>query len=130
MFSIYCLLKWKVSNWNFHFRTELCWFCGAKIYPGRGIRFIRSDSQVIKMTHIEFWVDAFLYLNRSSVFATMCSMFVVLINASFFVFLFDRFFYLWTRNTNGISTTVWSFKAHLTWAAMYRKQHKKVNFLL
>ena len=28
------------------FRTELCRFSGAKIYPGRGIRFIRSDSQV------------------------------------------------------------------------------------
>ncbi|KAI3903076.1 hypothetical protein MKW92_012133 [Papaver armeniacum] len=27
-------------------RTELCRFSGAKIYPGRGIRFIRSDSQV------------------------------------------------------------------------------------
>ncbi|KAF5943296.1 hypothetical protein HYC85_020938 [Camellia sinensis] len=26
-------------------RTELCRFSGAKIYPGRGIRFIRSDSQ-------------------------------------------------------------------------------------
>eukprot|EP00850_Spirogloea_muscicola_P003735 SM000015S01235 [mRNA] locus=s15:702352:703950:+ [translate_table: standard] len=26
--------------------TELCRFSGAKIYPGRGIRFIRSDSQV------------------------------------------------------------------------------------
>ncbi|KAK4593074.1 hypothetical protein RGQ29_017288 [Quercus rubra] len=28
-------------NW-----TELCNFSGSKIYPGRGIRFIRSDSQV------------------------------------------------------------------------------------
>ncbi|KAL2238186.1 UNVERIFIED_CONTAM: 60S ribosomal protein L24-2 [Sesamum indicum] len=27
-------------------RTELCRFSGAKIYPGKGIRFIRSDSQV------------------------------------------------------------------------------------
>ncbi|XP_030927693.1 60S ribosomal protein L24-like isoform X2 [Quercus lobata] len=27
-------------------RTELCRFSGSKIYPGRGIRFIRSDSQV------------------------------------------------------------------------------------
>ncbi|KAM0063446.1 putative ribosomal protein L24e [Helianthus debilis subsp. tardiflorus] len=27
-------------------RTELCRFSGQKIYPGRGIRFIRSDSQV------------------------------------------------------------------------------------
>ncbi|GFZ10779.1 ribosomal protein L24e family protein [Actinidia rufa] len=26
-------------------RTELCRFSGAKIYPGRGIRFVRSDSQ-------------------------------------------------------------------------------------
>ncbi|KAM7526831.1 hypothetical protein LguiA_016733 [Lonicera macranthoides] len=27
--------------------TELCRFSGAKIYPGRGIRFVRSDSQDI-----------------------------------------------------------------------------------
>ncbi|KAI3925343.1 hypothetical protein MKW92_048719 [Papaver armeniacum] len=27
-------------------KTELCRFSGAKIYPSRGIRFIRSDSQV------------------------------------------------------------------------------------
>ncbi|CAN6480735.1 unnamed protein product [Victoria cruziana] len=26
--------------------TELCRFSGAKIYPGKGIRFIRADSQV------------------------------------------------------------------------------------
>jgi hypothetical protein len=28
------------------YRTELCRFSGAKIYPGKGIRFVRSDSQV------------------------------------------------------------------------------------
>ncbi|WP_369334812.1 hypothetical protein, partial [Vibrio vulnificus] len=28
---------------------ELCRFSGAKIYPGRGIRFIRSDSQVCSL---------------------------------------------------------------------------------
>ncbi|GJN09886.1 hypothetical protein PR202_ga27935 [Eleusine coracana subsp. coracana] len=28
------------------YRTELCRFSGAKIYPGKGIRFIRADSQV------------------------------------------------------------------------------------
>ncbi|XP_040991469.1 60S ribosomal protein L24-like [Juglans microcarpa x Juglans regia] len=27
-------------------KTELCRFSGAKIYPGEGIRFVRSDSQV------------------------------------------------------------------------------------
>ncbi|CAN6303042.1 unnamed protein product [Urochloa humidicola] len=27
-------------------KTELCRFSGAKIYPGKGIRFIRADSQV------------------------------------------------------------------------------------
>ncbi|KAM7531251.1 hypothetical protein LguiB_034661 [Lonicera macranthoides] len=27
-------------------KTELCRFSGQKIYPGRGIRFVRSDSQV------------------------------------------------------------------------------------
>ncbi|KAK9161219.1 hypothetical protein Syun_007560 [Stephania yunnanensis] len=26
--------------------TELCCFSGAKIYPGKGIRFVRVDSQV------------------------------------------------------------------------------------
>ncbi|KAK4857164.1 hypothetical protein QYF36_025232 [Acer negundo] len=28
-------------------KTQLCRFSGAKIYPGRGIKFIRSDSQVL-----------------------------------------------------------------------------------
>lgn len=32
-------------NWGFY-RTEQCRFSGAKIYPGRGIRFVRADSQV------------------------------------------------------------------------------------
>ncbi|KAL2660580.1 hypothetical protein AAZV13_03G149900 [Glycine max] len=27
-------------------KTELCRFSGAKIYPGKGIRFVRGDSQV------------------------------------------------------------------------------------
>ncbi|XP_019186609.1 PREDICTED: 60S ribosomal protein L24-like [Ipomoea nil] len=27
-------------------KTELCRFSGAKIYPGRGIRFVRADAQV------------------------------------------------------------------------------------
>ncbi|RAL44561.1 unnamed protein product [Cuscuta campestris] len=27
-------------------KTELCRFSGGKIYPGRGIRFVRQDSQV------------------------------------------------------------------------------------
>ncbi|XXG67202.1 hypothetical protein AAC387_Pa06g0604 [Persea americana] len=27
-------------------KTELCRFSGAKIYPGKGIRFVRADSQV------------------------------------------------------------------------------------
>ncbi|XP_028782819.1 60S ribosomal protein L24-like isoform X1 [Neltuma alba] len=27
-------------------KTELCQFSGGKIYPGKGIRFVRSDSQV------------------------------------------------------------------------------------
>ncbi|XP_022736700.1 60S ribosomal protein L24-like [Durio zibethinus] len=29
-----------------HCRTELCRFSGSKVYPGKGIRFLRSDSQV------------------------------------------------------------------------------------
>ncbi|URE41395.1 60S ribosomal protein [Musa troglodytarum] len=28
-------------------KTELCRFSGSKIYPGKGIRFVRSDSQDI-----------------------------------------------------------------------------------
>eukprot|EP01018_Ginkgo_biloba_P025364 Gb_07396 [translate_table: standard] len=27
-------------------KTEICRFSGAKIYPGKGIRFVRADSQV------------------------------------------------------------------------------------
>ncbi|KAJ7530075.1 hypothetical protein O6H91_15G078000 [Diphasiastrum complanatum] len=27
-------------------KTEICRFSGSKIYPGRGIRFVRADSQV------------------------------------------------------------------------------------
>ncbi|KAJ6832378.1 60S ribosomal protein L24 [Iris pallida] len=27
-------------------KTKLCRFCGAKIYRGKGIRFVRADSQV------------------------------------------------------------------------------------
>ncbi|OIW21382.1 hypothetical protein TanjilG_02527 [Lupinus angustifolius] len=30
-------------------KTELCRFSGAKIYPGRGIRFIRGDSQMLNI---------------------------------------------------------------------------------
>jgi large subunit ribosomal protein L24e len=32
-------------------KTEICRFSGSKIYPGRGIRFIRSDSQVFLYFH-------------------------------------------------------------------------------
>jgi len=32
-------------------RTELCRFSGAKIYPGKGIRFVRSDSQVSSLLY-------------------------------------------------------------------------------
>ncbi|KAL5995007.1 60S ribosomal protein L24A [Asimina triloba] len=31
---------------EFYCATELCRFSGAKIYPGKGIRFVRADSQV------------------------------------------------------------------------------------
>ncbi|CAN6807615.1 unnamed protein product [Brassica oleracea var. botrytis] len=31
--------------------TELCRFSGQKIYPGRGIRFIRADSQVFLLVN-------------------------------------------------------------------------------
>ncbi|KAH9726410.1 60S ribosomal protein L24-1 [Citrus sinensis] len=34
------------QNYSSRNKTELCKFSGAKIYPGKGIRFIRSDSQV------------------------------------------------------------------------------------
>ncbi|PHT36811.1 60S ribosomal protein L24 [Capsicum baccatum] len=36
----------RIGNDNGVNLTELCRFSGAKIYPGRGIRFIRADSQV------------------------------------------------------------------------------------
>uniref|UniRef100_A0A803QZZ0 Large ribosomal subunit protein eL24 n=1 Tax=Cannabis sativa TaxID=3483 RepID=A0A803QZZ0_CANSA len=63
-------------------KTELCRFSGAKIYPGRGIRFIRSDSQV------------FLFANSKC----------------------KRYFHNRLKPSK------------LTWTAMYRKQHKKVDF--
>ncbi|CAH9115575.1 unnamed protein product [Cuscuta europaea] len=32
-------------------KTELCRFSGAKIYPGKGIRFVRADSQVFMFSN-------------------------------------------------------------------------------
>ncbi|KAG9458548.1 hypothetical protein H6P81_003056 [Aristolochia fimbriata] len=43
------LFHLKVYRCNFLImvlKTELCRFSGAKIYPGKGIRFVRADSQV------------------------------------------------------------------------------------
>lgn len=40
--AVASLIRWL----SLDYRTELCRFSGQKIYPGRGIRFIRSDSQV------------------------------------------------------------------------------------
>ncbi|MED6196261.1 60S ribosomal protein L24 [Stylosanthes scabra] len=34
-----------------HSRTELCRFSGQKIYPGKGIRFVRGDSQCKRYFH-------------------------------------------------------------------------------
>lgn len=62
-------------------RTELCKFSGAKIYPGKGIRFIRSDSQVIRLFH-------FLYLEFNYV-NIFCFKFYYII--SFFHWLVVRF---------------------------------------
>jgi hypothetical protein len=41
----------------------------------------------IKMNNVEFWIDAFPYLNISAVIATftICSMFVVLVNVLLFI---------------------------------------------
>ncbi|CAK9165557.1 unnamed protein product [Ilex paraguariensis] len=46
--------SWMLPCWTYSYisnlcrsgKTELCRFSGAKIYPGRGIRFVRADSQV------------------------------------------------------------------------------------
>jgi len=46
-------------------RTELCRFSGAKIYPGKGIRFVRGDSQVICITSLFLSWLLFLLVNYS-----------------------------------------------------------------
>lgn len=92
------------------YRTELCRFSGAKIYPGKGIRFVRSDSQVIfGSLWVSFCLLTWMYLLHH--YATLI----------FQVFLFanskcKRYFH------NRLKP------AKLTWTAMYRKQHKKVYY--
>lgn len=45
--NLVCCNRFLFANYHHrNFRTELCRFSGAKIYPGKGIRFVRSDSQV------------------------------------------------------------------------------------
>ncbi|CAK7337250.1 unnamed protein product [Dovyalis caffra] len=81
------------------FRTELCRFSGAKIYPGKGIRFIRSDSQV---------------------------MFLFELKALHFLFIFHHFTVFLFANSKCKRYFHNKLKpSKLTWTAMYRKQHKK-----
>lgn len=46
-----------------NFRTELCRFSGAKIYPGKGIRFVRADSQVFFNNLMQSFDGAYLGIN-------------------------------------------------------------------
>lgn len=57
------MLSWWASNLSGldDFRTELCRFSGAKIYPGKGIRFVRSDSQVICSSVSKAYCVLFLF---------------------------------------------------------------------
>ena len=41
-------------------RTELCRFSGAKIYPGKGIRFIRADSQVLLRIPVVYFLQTII----------------------------------------------------------------------
>ena len=120
------------------FRTELCRFSGSKIYPGRGIRFIRSDSQVSFylnnhgkslgfcilypfLLFIYFWFGL-VWLRRGCWFSCFCTEIdVCLLVWSIQVFLFvnskcKRYFHNKLKPSK------------LTWTAMYRKQHKKVEY--
>ena len=78
------------DDFNIVYRTELCRFSGQKIYPGRGIRFIRSDSQVFNVS----------ICICGSIFALGLKLLICL-----FGFRFSCF---WTRNARGTSTISWS----------------------
>lgn len=96
-----------------YIRTELCRFSGAKIYPGRGIRFVRADSQVFLITYNEF---RFCITARWLVLIMCVCCFV---NCQVFLFVNSkckRYFHNKLKPSK------------LTWTAMYRKQHKKVSF--
>lgn len=127
--SLVCVLYNLVYDF-WCFRTELCRFSGAKIYPGRGIRFIRSDSQVSYVMGLL----GFVTVTNSSCFIACVSLF------GFFIY-FWLIRYIYTK----ICSLVWLLKvflfvnskckryfhnrlkpSKLTWTAMYRKQHKKV----
>lgn len=77
--------------WNA--RTELCRFSGAKIYPGKGIRFVRSDSQV-NFLFPKFWTFMSHCFSRFrlwkyNIFSARCSCLLI-------------------QNARGTSTTDWS----------------------
>lgn len=93
LYTFWCIIPFYVYIyllWISIIRTELCRFSGAKIYPGRGIRFIRSDSQVdqsIMPCHLLF----------SSCYQGYETSLLALF----------RFSSLLTRNARGTSTIAW-----------------------
>lgn len=86
------------------FRTELCRFSGHKIYPGRGIRFIRSDSQVL------FFLPFFCKKRNVSI--------IFMISSQVFLFINSKCKHYFHNKLK---------PSKLAWTTMYRKQHKKVN---
>lgn len=90
------------------YRTELCRFSGAKIYPGKGIRFIRADSQVSTLAR---WIH-------------MCRTKANLFLINFFGKLYQVFLFSNSKCKRYFHNRL--KPAKLTWTAMYRKQHKKV----
>lgn len=103
------------------FRTELCRFSGAKIYPGRGIRFIRSDSQV-RFTQFSCFdvvgVCDYCVLTVFGLVSSYESKWMLWWSLKVFLFLNSkckRYFHNKLKPSK------------LTWTAMYRKQHKKVT---
>jgi len=106
-----------INIWHCCIRTELCRFSGAKIYPGKGIRFVRGDSQVTICFSLSFglmyrfiwnWMFCLLWCNHIISYEGFCLLFVmILIWGVLFVETY-RFSCLLTQNVRGISTTGWS----------------------
>ncbi|XP_013633751.1 PREDICTED: 60S ribosomal protein L24-1 isoform X1 [Brassica oleracea var. oleracea] len=83
-------------------KTELCRFSGHKIYPGRGIRFIRSDSQVL------FFLPFFCKKRNVSI--------IFMISSQVFLFINSKCKHYFHNKLK---------PSKLAWTTMYRKQHKK-----